>query len=52
MVKFGAGKDLARGESFEGVKKVGFIKKIRLMSSVTYIIIGRDLKFTANKENM
>ncbi len=46
--------DLARGESFEGVKKVGFIKKqnIRLMFSVTNIIIRIDLKFTANKENM
>ncbi len=29
--------DLARGESFEGIKNVGFIKKqnIRLMFSVT-----------------
>ncbi len=54
MVKFGAGKDLARGERFEGVKKEGFIKKrnIGLMFSVTNIIIRIDLKFTANKENM
>ncbi len=46
--------DLAMGESFEDVKKVGFIKKqnIRLMFSVTNIIIGIDLKFTANKDNM
>ncbi len=52
MVKFGAGKDLARGERFEGVKKRSFIKKrnIRLMFSVTNIIIGIDLKFTANRE--
>ncbi len=54
MVKFGTGKDLARGERFEVVKKEGFIKKrnIRLMFSVTNIIIRIDLKFTANKENM
>ncbi len=54
MVKLGTGKDLARGERFEGVKKEGFIKKrdIRLMFSVTNIIIGIDLKFTANKEKM
>ncbi len=54
MVKFGAGKDLVRGERFEGVKKEGFIKKrsIRLMFSVTNIIIRIDLKFTANKEKM
>ncbi len=34
--------------------KSGFIKKqnIRPMFSVTCIIIGIDLKFTANKENM
>ncbi len=43
MVKFGAGKDLARGERFEGVKKGGFI-------AVTNIIIRINLKFTANKE--
>ncbi len=38
--------------NFEGVKKEGFIKKrnIRMMFSVTNIIIGIDLKFTANKE--
>ncbi len=54
MVKFGAGKDLARGERFEGVKKEGFNKKriIRLMFSVTDIIIRIDMKFTANKEQM
>ncbi len=48
MVKLGAGKDQARGECFDGVKKEGFIKKrnIRLIFS----IIGIDLKFTANKE--
>ncbi len=52
LVNLGTGMDLVRGESFEGVKKVGFIKKqnIRLMFSVTNIIIGMDLKFTANKE--
>ncbi len=54
MVKCGAEKDLARGEPFEDVKNEGFIKKrnIRLMFSVTNIIIGIDLKFTANKEKM
>ncbi len=52
MVKFGAGKDLARGERFEGAKKEGFIKKrnIRLIFSI--IIIGIGLKFTANKEKI
>ncbi len=47
MVSLDAEIDLARGESFEG-----FIKKqnIRLIFSVTNIIIGIDLKFTANKE--
>ncbi len=52
LVTLDAEIDLARGESFEGVKKVGFIKKqnIRLMFSVTNIIIGINLKFTANKE--
>ncbi len=54
IVKLGAGMDLARGDRFEGVKKAGFIKKrnIRLMFSVTNIMIGIDLKFTANKEKM
>ncbi len=54
MVKCGAGEDLARSERFEGVKKEAFIKKrnIRLMFSVTNIIIRIDLKFTANKEKM
>ncbi len=54
MVKCGARENLARGERFEGVKKEGFIKKrnIRLMFSVTNIIIRIDLKFTANKEKM
>ncbi len=54
MLKFGAGKDLARAERFEGVKKEDFIKKrnIRLMFSVTNIIIRIDLKFKANKEKM
>ncbi len=54
MVKLGAEKDLTRGERFEGVKKEGFIKKrnIRLMFSVTNIIIGIDLKFTVNKAKM
>ncbi len=54
MVKCGAGENVARGERFEGVKKGGFIKKrnIRLMFSVTNIIIRIDLKFTANKEKM
>ncbi len=49
--KCGAGMDLARGDRFEGVKKEGFIRKrnIRLMFSVTDIITGIDLRFTANK---
>ncbi len=52
MVNLGAGMDPARGERFEGVKKGGFIRKrnIRLMLSVTYIMIGIDFKFTANNE--
>ncbi len=51
MVKFD---DLMRGERFGGVKKEGFIKKrnLRLMFSVTHIITGIDLRFTANKEKM
>ncbi len=54
VVKCGTGENLARGERFEGVKKEGFIKKrnIRLMFSVTNIIIRIDLKFTAKKEKM
>ncbi len=54
IVNLGAGMDLARGDRFEGVKKEGFIKKrnIRLMFSVTNIITGIDLRFTANKEKM
>ncbi len=53
LVNLGAGMDLARGERFEGVKKEGFIMKqqILLMFPVTNIMIGIDLKFTANKEN-
>ncbi len=53
LVNLGAGMDLARGECFEGVKKEGFIMKqqILLMFTVTNIMIGIDLKFTANKEN-
>ncbi len=53
LVNLGARMDLARGERFEGVKKLGFIKKqqILLMFPVTNIMIGIDLKFTANKEN-
>ncbi len=54
IVNLGAGIGLARGDRFEGVKKEGFIKKrnIRLMFSVTNIITGIGLKFTANKEKM
>ncbi len=54
LVNLGAGRDLARAERCECVKKVGFIKKqnIRWTFSVTNIIIGIGLKFTANKENM
>ncbi len=45
LVTLGAGMDL---------KKEGFIKKqqILLMFSVTNMIIGKDFKFTANKENI
>ncbi len=41
LENLGARMDLARGESFEGIKHVGFIKKqnIRLMFSVINIII-------------
>ncbi len=54
LVDLGAGMDLARAESLEGVKKWVFVKKQNIlpMFSVTYIIIGIDLKFTANKENI
>ncbi len=54
IVDVGAGMDLARGDRFEGVKKEDFIRKrnIRLMFSVTDIITGIDLRFTANKEKM
>ncbi len=54
IVNLGAGMDQARGDRFEGVKKEGFIKKrnIRLMFSVTNIITGIDVRFTANKEKM
>ncbi len=54
LVNLGVGMNLARGERFEVVRKEGFIKKqnIRLMFSATNIIIGIDLKFKANKENM
>ncbi len=54
IVNLGTGMDLARGDRFEGVKKEGFIKKrnLRLMFSVTHIITGIDLRFTANKEKM
>ncbi len=54
VINLGAGMDLETGDRYEGVKKEGFIKKrnIRLMFSVTNIMIGIDLKFTANKEKM
>ncbi len=53
LLNLGAGMDLARGERCEGVKK-GCIKKqnTRLHFYVTYMIIGRDLKYAANNENM
>ncbi len=46
MVNLGAGMDLATGDRYEGVKNEGFIKKrnIRLMISITSIMIGIDLK--------
>ncbi len=54
VVNCGAGMDLATGDRYEGGKTEGFIKKrdIRLMFSVTNMMIGIDLKFTANKEKM
>ncbi len=54
VINLGAGMDLETGDRYEGVKKEGFIKKrnIRLMFSVTNIMILIDLKFTANKEKM
>ncbi len=43
--------DLETGDRYESVKKEGVIKKrnTRLMFSVTNIMIGIDIKFTANK---
>ncbi len=54
LVNLDAGMDLAKGERCEGVKKEGCIKKqdIRLNFYVTSMIIGRDLKYAANNENM
>ncbi len=54
LLKLGAGMDLTRGERCEGVKKEGCIKKqdIRLNLYVTTMIIGGDLKYAANNENM
>ncbi len=53
LVNFCAGMDLARGERCEGVKKEGCIKKqdTRLNFYFTTMIIGGDLKYTANNEN-
>ncbi len=53
QVKISASDKFGRRNGLRDVKKEGFIKKrnIRLMFSVTNIMIGIDLKFTANKEN-
>ncbi len=53
LVNLGAGMGLAKGELFEGVKR-GFYQETTNSSEffpVTNIMIGIDLKFTANKEN-
>ncbi len=54
LVNLDAGMDLARGERCEGVNKEGGIKKqeTRLDVYVTNVIIGGDLKYAANNENM
>ncbi len=53
-VNVGAGMGLARGERCKGVKKEGCIKKqdTRLNFYVITMIIGGDLKYAANNENM
>ncbi len=52
LVNLDAGIDLAGGERYEGVK-TGFYQETTNSSDVpvTNIMIGIDLKFTANKEN-
>ncbi len=54
LVNLGAGRDLARGERCEGVKKEGCIKKqdTQLNVCVTYMIIGGNLKYAVNNDNM
>ncbi len=54
LVNLGTGMHLARGERCEGVKKEGSIKKqdTRLNFYVTNMIIGGDLKYAVNNENM
>ncbi len=54
LVNLGAGMDLARGERCEGVKKEVCIKKqdTQLNVCVTNMIIGGNLKYAVNNENM
>ncbi len=54
LVNLGAGMDPARGERCEGVKKEGCIKKqdAQLNVCVTNMIIGGNLKYAVNNENM
>ncbi len=54
LVNWGAGMDLARGERCEGVKKEGCVKKqdTQLKVFVTNMIIGGNLKYAVNTENM
>ncbi len=54
LVNLGAGMDLARDERCEGVKKEGCIKKqdTQLNGCVTNMIIGGNLKYAVNNENM
>ncbi len=54
LVNLGAGMHLAWGETCEGLKKEGCIKKqdTRLNFYVTSMIFGKNLKYAANNENM
>ncbi len=54
LVNLGTGMDLAKGERCEGVKKEGCIKKqdTQLNVCVTNMIIGENLKYAVNNENM
>ncbi len=54
LVNLGAGRDLTRGERCEGMKKEGCIKKQDTQRNVcvTNMIIGGNLKYVVNNENM